>query len=273
MSATVPAGTGTGQKQPSMEQLDKCWKNTHKIAPQWSMGVKPEMISGDAVPSWVKSIPGPKYAIETDKFKKRAPAWAFRPINDKKKELSSSSSAPNLGPTCEQIDNGYKATRKGNPKWSLGTKPAMIPGDAVPSWVASIPGPKYNPDPDKYKKRPPAYKIGEKNEVIIGGVIPSWVKSIPGPKYFVETDKFKKRQPCYRIGEKLATEGEIMSKRSPGPIYGGSAIDAVKQSQVDSSKRRTCAPSFGVGPRWEGRTYEMVLSGAYDRYERGKFAY
>lgn len=239
------------------------------------MGVKPEMISGDAVPSWVKSIPGPKYTIETDKFKKRAPSWAFRPAatEKRKKELSASASAPGKLSTCEQMEAGYKVTTKQPPKWSLGLKPAMIPGDSVPSWVKSIPGPKYDPDPDKYKRKPPSYTIGEKLDLVVGGSIPSWTNSIPGPKYTYDTDKFKHKQPCYHIGEKLKTEGEIMSTRSPGPIYGGSAIDAVKQSHVDSTKRRTCAPGFGIGPRWSGPGYEMILSGASNRYERGRNAY
>merc|ERR1712070_168768 len=228
---------------------------------------------GGSVPSWVKSIPGPKYSIETDKFKKRSPAWAFRPPGEKKKDIQKSASAPSLGPTAEEFDRGYNATHKVPPKWSLRSKPAMISGEAVPSWVKSIPGPKYNPDPDKYKRKPPVYTIGEKLDMVIGGEIPSWTRSIPGPKYYTDTDKFKHKQPVYTIGEKLKTEGEIMATRSPGPIYGGSAIDAVKQSHVDSSKRRTCAPSFGVGPRWKGRAYDMILSGAWDRYERGKFAY
>jgi len=243
------------------------------------MGIKPDMIIGGVVPSWANSIPGPKYVTEVDKFKKRAPSWGFRPEATKPRESSrmkKSASAPSNGPTCEQIDAGYKATSTKTaygPRYSLGTKPEMIIGGSVPSWVKSIPGPKYSPDCDVYKRRPPCYKIGEKLEMVIGGEIPSWTKSIPGPKYHCDTDKFKNKQPVYTIGEKLATEGEIMAKRSPGPIYGGSAIDAVKQSLVDSTKKRTCAPSFGVGPRWKGRTYEMILSGAYDRYERGPMAY
>jgi len=256
-----------------MEQLDKSWKASKKHGPKWSMGVKPAMISGDSVPSWVKSIPGPKYSIETDKFKKRAPSWAFRPAGDgKKKELSSSASAPAI-PTTDQLDAGIRATRKMPPKWSLGTKPEMVIGGSVPSWVKSIPGPKYNPDPDKYKKKQPVYTIGEKLDLVVGGNIPSWTNSIPGPKYTYDTDKFKNRQPCYHIGEKLKTEGEIMSTRSPGPIYGGSAIDAKQQSKIDSTKRKSFEPTFGVGPRFAGRTYDIILSGAYDRYERGKFAY
>merc|ERR1719162_2359372 len=104
--------------------------------------------------------------------------------------------------------------------------------------------------------------------MVVGGEIPSWTRSIPGPKYVYDTDKFKHQPPTYSIGEKLKTEGEIMATRSPGPIYGGATTCAAKQSLVDSTKRRTCAPSFGIGPRWKGLTYEIVLSGAYDRFER-----
>jgi len=273
--ASEAAANGASPKQPSMEQIDKCWKASKKVQPAWSMGTKPEMVCGDAVPSWVRSIPGPKYVIETDKFKPRAPSWGFRPTEGTKK-MSASASAPALGgriPTNDQMDAGYKNTTKQPPKWSLGTKPAMVIGDSVPSWVKSIPGPKYHPDPDKYKKKPPSYTIGEKLGMVVGGDVPSWTNSIPGPKYSYDINKFKNKQPTYQIGEKLKTEGEIMSTRSPGPIYGGSAIDAVKQSHVDSTKRRTCAPSFGIGPRWSGPTYEMILSGAHGRHERGSFAY
>jgi hypothetical protein len=260
-------------KQPTADQLEKSWKAARKSQPSWSIGTKPEMIIGGAVPSWTKSIPGPKYTIDTDKFKPRAPSWAFRPSDDKKMSKSASAPAGGSNPTVDQIDAGYKGTTKAAPKWSLGTKPAMVIGGAVPSWVASIPGPKYDPDPDKYKRKPPQYTIGEKLDMVIGGEIPSWTRSIPGPKYTYDTDKFKNRQPSYQIGEKLKTEGEIMSTRSPGPIYGGSAIDAVKQSHCDSTKKRTCAPGFGIGPRFGGRTYDIILSGAYDRYERGRMAY
>lgn len=255
-----------------MEQLDKAWKSTKKHGPTYSMGGKPAMISGDAVPSWVRSIPGPKYNCDTDTFKHRSPAWKFRPL-DGKKEVKKSASAPGKLPTAEELDKAFEATQKTVPKWTLGVKPNMISGDAVPSWVASIPGPKYDPDIDVYKKKPPEYSIATKLDMVIGGVIPSWVNSIPGPKYSCDTDAFKKRQPVYSIGTKLKTEGEIMATRSPGPIYGGTAIDAVAQANVDSTKRRTCAPTFGVGKRWEGKTYDMILSGALARYETGKFAF
>lgn len=266
-------------KVPTAEQLLSAYKATKKMPPKFSIGTKLEMVCDKTapVPSWVKSIPGPKYVLDTDKFKPRAPSWGFQPLEslerEKKleaKKLAKSASAPGKLPTPEQMDAGWRAIQTQGPKYSLGLKPDMIPGDAVPSWVKSIPGPKYDPDLDKYKAKAPEHVIGTKLDMIIGGDVPSWVNSIPGPKYTYNTNDTRNRQPNYTIGEKLPTEGDIMSTRSPGPIYGGAAIDAVKQSTCDSTKRRTCAPGFGVGPRWSGTAYEMILSGAHGRFERGK---
>jgi len=263
-------------KLPTAEALEKSYKASKKSNPSWSLGIKPQMVCDKStpVPSWVKQIPGPKYIIDTDKFKARAPSWGFQPIAHKPREkLNASKSDPGKLPTPDQIDAGWKATTKQGAKYSLGEKPTMVIGDAVPSWVKSIPGPIYNPVVDTYKHKPPVYSIGTKLEFVVGSGVPSWVKSIPGPKYNYSTDHYKPRQPSYAIGEKLPTEGDIMSTRSPGPIYGGSAIDAVKQSQCDSTKKRTCAPSFGIGPRWSGSTYDLILSGAAARFEHGKHAY
>lgn len=261
---------------PSAEQLEKAFRATKKMPPSWSMRGKPAMISGAAVPSWVKSIPGPKYNIETDAFKPRSPSWGFSKANERTKgTLSRSASAPTSPKIAsnEMLETGYRASQPAPPQWTMGIKPAMVIGGSVPSWTNSIPGPKYMYDTDQFKKRQPVYTLGTKPEMVIGGSIPSWTNSIPGPKYTYDTDKFKNRQPVYTIGEKLPTEGEIMSKRSPGPIYGGASMDATKQSLVDSSKKRTCAPSFGIGSRFEGKAAAMVRSGHTGRFEHGKFAY
>merc|ERR1719265_3139749 len=91
----------------------------------------------------------------------------------------------------------------------------------------------------------------------------------PGPIYNQEQPAEARAST---IGKRLPTEGEIMSVRSPGPCnYSGSAIDAKKQSEVDSTKKRSFSCSFGVGPRWEGPTSEMVASGALTRYEQGRY--
>lgn len=262
--ASRPASAAPSRRGATLEQLDKGYRQTKSRAPQWHMAGKPKMISGDAVPSWVESIPGPKYTVDVNKFKKQSPAWTIS--NSSKKSRPSSAPAEGRA-SAESIERGFKATTKSMPQWTMGTKPAMVIGGSVPSWVNSIPGPKYSYSVDKVKKAPPNYSLGEKLDFVVGGSIPSWVNSIPGPKYAYDADVFKARQPVYSIGEKLPTESDLKKKRSPGPIYGGAAGDATKQSLVDSTRKRTCAPSFGIGARWEGSAYEMILSGAWCRYE------
>jgi len=261
--------------QASAEEMDKAFRATRKMPPSWSMRGKPAMISGEAVPSWVRSIPGPKYNINTDAFKHRSPSWGFSRANERTKDLERSASAPSPKiASNEMLEPGYKlALANHPPEWTMGIKPAMVIGGSVPSWTNSIPGPKYLYDTNGFKQRQPVYTLGSKIDFVVGGSIPSWVNSIPGPKYTYDTDKFKPAQPVYTIGEKLPTEGEIMSKRSPGPIYEGPVVDASKQSLVDSTKRRTCAPSFGIGSRFEGKSAALVRSGATGRFEHGKHAY
>mmetsp|Transcript_106995 Transcript_106995/g.194703 ORF Transcript_106995/g.194703 Transcript_106995/m.194703 type:complete len:272 (-) Transcript_106995:36-851(-) len=263
-----PGSASPTQKGATLEQLDMAYKSTTKQLPAWSMAVKPKMICGDAVPSWVESIPGPKYTYDADKFKTRSPAWSIA-MGSRKGGITKDSraqSAPAL-PSNEAMDLGYNATRKGRPKWSLGIKPAMVIGGNVPSWTNSIPGPKYTYGLDTVKKKPPSYSMSGRLEFVVGSTVPSWVNSIPGPKYTYSADVNKKKPPQYSIAEKLPTEADLQKKRSPGPIYSGVTTDATKQSLVDSTKKRTCAPTFGIGPRWEGQTYEMALSGALCRYE------
>lgn len=256
-------------KGPTLEQLDKGWRSTTRQPPQYSMAIKPKMICGDAVPSWVESIPGPKYTYDADKFKRRSPAWTISssPKKSGSGSMTKSQSAPAVAPDKDAVDKGFHATLRGSPKWSMATKPAMVIGGSVPSWTNSIPGPKYTYSVDQVKKKPPSWSMSPKLDFVVGSEIPSWVKSIPGPKYTYNADTFKEKQPVYTIGEKLPTESDLQKKRSPGPIYRGVTTDASAQSLVDSTKRRTCAPSFGIGPRWEGQAYEMVLSGAWARYE------
>jgi len=259
----------------SAEKLDKAFNATRKIPPSYSMRGKPAMISGDSVPSWVKSIPGPKYNVETNAFKPRSPAYGFSRANERQRDMKRAASAPaGVKPMSnESADRGYKCWQHDPPKWTMGIKPDMVIGGTVPSWTKQIPGPKYLYDTNQFMKRQPVFTLGEKLDMVVGGVLPSWVNSIPGPKYTYNTDTNKPRQPVYTIGEKLPTEGEIMSKRSPGPIYEGPVNCATKQSLVDSTKKRTCAPSFGIGSRFEGKSAAMIRSGVMGRFEHGKFAY
>lgn len=198
--------------------------------PVWSMRTKPKMVMGDSVPSWVNSIPGPKYATDINVVKPRQPVYTMQGRSEdpaEKARLKLAASAPTL--SQEAIDKGFKETKRKPPSFSLCSKPEMVPGQPVPSWV----------------------------------------KSIPGPQYSYSTDVFKGKSPQWSIGEKLPTEADLMSVRSPGPMrYSGPAMDAKTQEQVDSTRHRTPAFGFGVGERWEGKTYELVRSGAFGRYNR-----
>lgn len=62
---------------PQRYQANAAWKRTAPQPPQWSLGVKPEMVIGGAIPSCVKSIPGPKYKPDVDKYKQAAPSWTI----------------------------------------------------------------------------------------------------------------------------------------------------------------------------------------------------
>lgn len=236
--------------------------STQAKGPSWTMRSKPKMVIGGNVPSWTNSIPGPKYSYSTDVLKERQPVYTIR------------------------------------------GKPEMVIGGNVPSWTNSIPGPKYFCKVDTFRPRqpcysmngggrreelkkeeeskgplpevelhklttktPPSYSLRGKPNMIIGGDVPSWKNSIPGPMYDPKDDAVSKKRPCFTIGKKAPTEGDIMAKRSPGPIYGGAAIDAKLQSLVDSTKKREFAPSFGHGPRWDGPVAKMAPNGVLARYE------
>merc|ERR1712061_782974 len=51
---------------------------TKAASPKYSIGAKLEMEIGGAVPSWVKSIPGPaKYKYDADVFRTRSPKFTI----------------------------------------------------------------------------------------------------------------------------------------------------------------------------------------------------
>jgi len=248
-----------------MDQMDKGFNATRSTAPKWTMRAKPDFVVGGQVPSWVNSIPGPKYNCNADVFKTKQPVYTMR------------------------------------------MKPEVVVGALSPKWQRQIPGPKYSYNADVVKPRQPVYTIsggrsektnkdagddqppprspvldgayaqtkkadpsfsfGAKRDFVSGGAVPSWVNSIPGPKYNYSVDTFKKKQPTYTIGKKLPSESDLMAVRSPGPVYSGSAIDAKKQAEVDSTKKKSFAPGFGVGSRWGGPANDMVRSGALSRYD------
>merc|ERR1711904_522914 len=101
------------------------------------------------------------------------------------------------------------------------------------------PGPIYNQEVPKG----PSYSIRER--LPTEGELMS-IRS-PGPIYSPDV----KKGPCYSIRERLPTEADLMSIRSPGPCtYSGAAVDAKKQAEVDSTKKRIKACSFGIGARF-----------------------
>lgn len=241
-------------------------ETTKKRSPKWTLASKPEMIIGAVVPSWSKSIPGPKYAYSIDTVKEKAPVYSMRT----KPEMVIGGVVPSWvntipGPkykydadTVKQRQPVYTMTGRPNGKNKnlSASMPALSQEAAIESFNAT-------------KAKPPSFTLKSRTEMIPGDVVPSWVRSVPGPKYSYDVNLYKKRQPSWPLGQKLPTEADLMKSRSPGPQrYSGPATDATKQSEVDSTKSRTPAPGFGIGARWEGPAYEMVRSGASARYNR-----
>lgn len=155
-------------------------------------------------------------------------------------------------PTMEQIDAGYRQVLPGIPKWSLGLKPAMVIGGPVPSWQASIPGPKYAYSTDIIKERQPVYTMREKPAMVIGGNVPSWTNSIPGPKYAYNTDVIKPRQPVFTMCGR-GPEPKEEKKKDSGPLPSGPTME-----QIAAGYRLTCprSPEVSIKSR-----QEMVIGG------------
>lgn len=250
------------------QELDNGFRLTKKIPPKWTMRSKPEMVIGASVPSWVNSIPGPKYSYNTDHFKPRQPVYTMqgRPKGEKPEDggTKSSASLPNLDQYCKAEHS--LSTCASSPTFSF---------SASDRWKKS---PKSQPNPDFLDPsragdsckgrlgagKTPHYSIGKR--LPTEGDLMS-VRS-PGPIY----NEYKVETRSATIGKRLPTEGDIMSVRSPGPCnYGGSAVDIKKQSEVDSTKKKTFSCSFGIGKRWEGPQAEMSASGALTRYEQGRY--
>lgn len=241
-----------------------------KRSPKWVMAEKPEMIIGGNVPSWTKSIPGPKYSYSTDNVKNRAPQWTMR----EKPKMVMGDSVPSWvnsipGPKYSYDANVVKARQPvfsmqgrdegkvvpGSVKNRAGSTPLLSQDEVAKGTVAT-------------KDAPRSFSLCSRPKMISGDAVPSWVASIPGPKYVYSTDMVKDRRPTWTIGAKLKSESDLMKVRSPGPVYGGAAADAKKQELCDSTRHRTPAPGFGIGARWEGKGYELVRSGASARFNR-----
>lgn len=250
----------------SLGQTDSFYKFTQKENPKFSMRPKPEMVIGGVVPSWEKSKPGPKYAYDSNINKDKRPAYSMRP----KPDMVIGGSVPSWQNSIPGPKYAYDAdvVKEKQPVFTMRSKIEMVIGGAVPSWQKSIPGPKYSYDADVVKEKQPVFAMQGKPTMIIGGDVPSWKASIPGP--YDPCDADKPKPPKWSIGKKLPSEGDIMKRRSPGPVYSGPAIDAKKQAAVDSTKKNSFCTAFGGGaPRWEGLEYKLASTGSMRRYEAG----
>eukprot|EP00931_Biecheleriopsis_adriatica_P121518 TRINITY_DN96591_c0_g1_i1.p1 TRINITY_DN96591_c0_g1~~TRINITY_DN96591_c0_g1_i1.p1 ORF type:complete len:282 (-),score=54.42 TRINITY_DN96591_c0_g1_i1:53-898(-) len=238
--------------------------------PKWTMREKPKMIIGGEVPSWKESIPGPKYAYDTNHFKERQPVFSMRT----KPEMVIGGSVPswtNSIPGPKYVTN-VDSFKPRQPVFSMPGRGKAMVDEAAKKGRESAPEigvDEMKKGLDASKHKPPAASIKSRTKMVPGAPVPSWVASIPGPKYSVPVDSFKEKRPVYSIGKRLPTEGELMSTRSPGPVaYSGAAMDAKKQAEVDSTKQKSFSCSFGIGSRFDGPTAEMLRSGALARFDK-----
>lgn len=250
----------------TMEQTDKFYKNTQKQSPKFSMGGKPDFIVGGDVPSWKKSIPGPKYEINTDAYKPSAPRQTFgtRP------EMVVGGTVPSWTNSIPGPKYKYDTDliRQRQPVFSMGGRPKEKEDKKIIGKSLTQAALRLTDGFNATHKKAQPVTLKSRTEFIVGGDVPSWKASIPGP-YGSNPDCVKKAQPNYTIGRKLKSEADLMKARSPGPqAYNGPATNAKLQAEVDSTKRRSFAPGFGSMPRFEGTTAEMAASGALHRYER-----
>lgn len=242
---------------PTMSQTERFYKATSPISPSYSMGTKTSLAQQS------QETPGPYDLCNLDVVHPKQPS----PM--------------------------------------ITSRPTMVIGGDVPSWKQSIPGP-YTYNPDVVRPRAPVPSIGltgttqsrvpkqsrsegrlrltagfamvnprtpswsmvSRKSMVVGGDVPSWKSSIPGP-YHSNPDAVLRRVPSFTIGAKLQSESDLMKVRAPGPLqYGGAAMNAKQQANVDSTKERTVSCSFGRGPPRFGREYELARRGGLQRYER-----
>merc|ERR1712216_913467 len=70
------------------------------------------------------------------------------------------------GPLNYRAEAAWIRNAPQQPKYSMATKPEMVIGGVVPSWVNSIPGPnKYSPNPDTFLNVPPAWSISGSRKI------------------------------------------------------------------------------------------------------------
>lgn len=264
-------------------------RHTRKQAPKWSMRVKPEMVIGGAIPSWVKSIPAPKYVYETNLVMNRAPAWQMGHRRAEKASVTQNCEIGMSPSSLSVVERKHptipvcavtKFSKEDRPSTQLPRDvalPGLDPGAGDPSNAADAVKGKLGAG------KTPHWTMRGRDMWITKYKTPEQMKGKhggpqgSGSGILYDTCRVGPRgpltTPIYTLGTKLPSEADLMKVRSPGPCnYGGSAASATKQVEVDGSKKRFPSPSFGTAPRWKGPVSEMVRSGALSRYETGRFA-
>jgi len=263
-----------------MESMDTAWNHLSKCKrdPSFTIAEKNEMVIGGAVPSWVKSIPGPIYSSNISIERPRSPAYTIGKSGSSRNSAKNATFSSGPGPTRYTVN--VNAVLPSKPAFTMAsgrdaaaTRRASRPSSAASDGkVRDASSPPVDIAFNATRAVAPKYSIGLKSDVQIGGAVPSWVKTIPGPaKYQYNADIYRRSSPKFTIGKKLKSESDLRATRSPDKFYDGAAQDAKKQELVDGTRPRTPAASFGIGARWQGPVSRMASSGALSRYEKGKF--
>lgn len=227
---------------------------------------KPDMIIGGEVKSWTSSIPGPKYSYSCDLYMPKAPVYTMREKPDFVVGSGVPSWIKSIPGPKYTYDLNY--VRERQPVFSMQGR-TEAGSMFAKTGVSDVGAGKIDECFDFTKPKPPSFSMSSKTDVVCGGPVPSWVKSIPGPKYTYDTNCYREKRPNWSMGKRLKSEGELMSVRSPGPSnYHGPAINSKKQCEVDSTRRKSFSTGFGIGSRWNGPAAELVRSGAMSRFDK-----
>jgi len=268
-----------------MKDIDNAYQATKPQSPKWSIQTRTDFGSSTGLTSWAKSVPGPKYTYDTNQLKPRQPVFS---IQGTAKKTQTRSKSPDEGPAWlspAQLS-------------CIEQKHPTMPHSPVCSF-SKLPRPSPNPNKDAFLRgldpgARNAQKLLGKGPAITMHSRDMWKEPHERPNRRPTTAP---ADPCqgdvgcgngklydpkgifrrgaetplkFSIGKRLPTEGQ--STRSPGPIhYYGAAVDMKKLERVDSTRKCTASPSFGVGPRWEGPVCDMARSGALTRYQEVRF--
>jgi hypothetical protein len=234
------------------DALEHGFRVTRKGSPKYTMGKKlPTEFDAMSVRS-----PGPKYSMGKES---RAQPWSRQPVYRMREKLDMviGGSVPSWqnsipGP---QYDIGFHHLPR-QPVFTMGKKPNDL--QRTQSAPDALPGADTMEKAFALKKSSPRWSIVSRREDDSSARA---ANRSPGPKYSEDVNVVKRRAPRHTIGPKLPLPGS--KNTNPGP---GAYADTLNSTHGAFGRSFSC--SFGVGPRWEGKTYEMVSSGAMGRYNR-----